>query len=173
MLVGRLGVLLPLLFLLPLLVLLLWLVLLSFGKGQTGSAPMGSLQVLCFLTEGLFGYSRGNPLTCVAPCSMLRATSGDKCFWKPLFSEWLTFCSLRLRRRSHDGNQLSSKQHAASKWAVSSMQSATEVHAKMRHSWPWRVIPASMNKTLLLREPLPSNSTQTTAPRPLIRCSEI
>ena len=28
------------------------------GKGQMGSALMGSLQILCFLTEGLFGYSR-------------------------------------------------------------------------------------------------------------------
>ena len=27
-------------------------------KGQMGSALMGSLQMLCFLTEGLFGYSR-------------------------------------------------------------------------------------------------------------------
>ena len=29
------------------------------GKGQMGSALMGSLQISCFLTEGLFGY----PLT--------------------------------------------------------------------------------------------------------------
>ena len=28
------------------------------GKGQMGSALMGSLQISCFLTEGLFGYSR-------------------------------------------------------------------------------------------------------------------
>ena len=28
------------------------------GKGQMGSALMGSLQFLCFLSEGLFGYSR-------------------------------------------------------------------------------------------------------------------
>ena len=28
------------------------------GKGRMGSALMGSLQVSCFLTEGLFGYSR-------------------------------------------------------------------------------------------------------------------
>ena len=28
-----------------------------FGKGQMGSALMGSLQISCFLTEGLFGYS--------------------------------------------------------------------------------------------------------------------
>ena len=28
------------------------------GKGQMGSALMGSLQTSCFLTEGLFGYSR-------------------------------------------------------------------------------------------------------------------
>ena len=28
------------------------------GKGQMGSALMGSLQILCFLTEGLFGCSR-------------------------------------------------------------------------------------------------------------------
>ena len=30
----------------------------SPGKGQMGSALMGSLQISCFLTEGLFGYSR-------------------------------------------------------------------------------------------------------------------
>ena len=30
----------------------------EFGKGQMGSALMGSLQISCFLTEGLFGYSR-------------------------------------------------------------------------------------------------------------------
>ena len=30
----------------------------SFGKGQMGSAIMGSLQFLWFLTEVLFGYSR-------------------------------------------------------------------------------------------------------------------
>ena len=29
-----------------------------FGKVQMGSALMGSLQISCFLTEGLFGYSR-------------------------------------------------------------------------------------------------------------------
>ena len=28
------------------------------GKGQMGSALMGPLQISCFLTEGLFGYSR-------------------------------------------------------------------------------------------------------------------
>ena len=28
------------------------------GKGQTGRALMGSLQIVCFLTEELFGYSR-------------------------------------------------------------------------------------------------------------------
>ena len=28
------------------------------GKGQMGSALMGSLHLCCFLTEGLFGYSR-------------------------------------------------------------------------------------------------------------------
>ena len=28
------------------------------GKGQTGSALMGSLQISCYLTEGIFGYSR-------------------------------------------------------------------------------------------------------------------
>ena len=28
------------------------------GKGQMGSALMGSLQISCSLTEGLFGYSR-------------------------------------------------------------------------------------------------------------------
>ena len=28
------------------------------GKGQMGSARMGSLQISFFLTEGLFGYSR-------------------------------------------------------------------------------------------------------------------
>ena len=28
------------------------------GKGQMGSALMGSQQILVFLTEGLFGYSR-------------------------------------------------------------------------------------------------------------------
>ena len=28
------------------------------GKGQMGSALMGSLRISCFLTEGLFGYSR-------------------------------------------------------------------------------------------------------------------
>ena len=28
------------------------------GEGQMGSALIGSLQVSCFLTEGLFGYSR-------------------------------------------------------------------------------------------------------------------
>ena len=28
------------------------------GEGQMGSALMGSIQILCFLTEGLFGYSR-------------------------------------------------------------------------------------------------------------------
>ena len=28
------------------------------GKGQMGSALMGSLQISCFSTEGLFGYSR-------------------------------------------------------------------------------------------------------------------
>ena len=28
-----------------------------FGKGQVGSALMGSLQISCFLTEGPFGYS--------------------------------------------------------------------------------------------------------------------
>ena len=28
-----------------------------FGKGQMGSALMGSLQISCFLTEGLFWYS--------------------------------------------------------------------------------------------------------------------
>ena len=27
------------------------------GKGQMGSALMGSLRISCFLTEGLFGYS--------------------------------------------------------------------------------------------------------------------
>ena len=27
-------------------------------KGEMGSALMGSLQISCFLTEGLFGYSR-------------------------------------------------------------------------------------------------------------------
>ena len=30
----------------------------AFGKGQMGSALMGSLQISCFLTEGPFGYSR-------------------------------------------------------------------------------------------------------------------
>ena len=30
----------------------------QFGKGQTGSALTGSLQITCFLTEGPFGYSR-------------------------------------------------------------------------------------------------------------------
>ena len=30
---------------------------LFFGKGQLGSALMGSLQIFSFLTEGLFGYS--------------------------------------------------------------------------------------------------------------------
>ena len=29
-----------------------------FGKGQMGSALMGSLQISSFLTEGLLGYSR-------------------------------------------------------------------------------------------------------------------
>ena len=29
----------------------------SVGKGQMGSALMGSLQITCFWTEGLFGYS--------------------------------------------------------------------------------------------------------------------
>ena len=28
------------------------------GEGQVGSAPMGSLLILVFVTEGLFGYSR-------------------------------------------------------------------------------------------------------------------
>ena len=31
---------------------------LSFGKGQMGSALIGSLLISCFLTEGLFGCSR-------------------------------------------------------------------------------------------------------------------
>ena len=30
----------------------------SLGKGQVGSALMGSLHILVFLTEGLFGYFR-------------------------------------------------------------------------------------------------------------------
>ena len=30
----------------------------AIGKGQMGSALMGSLQISCFLTEGPFGYSR-------------------------------------------------------------------------------------------------------------------
>ena len=30
----------------------------AFGKREMGSALMGSLQIACFLTEGLFGYSR-------------------------------------------------------------------------------------------------------------------
>ena len=30
----------------------------AFGKGQLGSALMGSLQIACLLTEGPFGYSR-------------------------------------------------------------------------------------------------------------------
>ena len=30
----------------------------DFGKGQMGSALMGSLQISCFLTEGFFWYSR-------------------------------------------------------------------------------------------------------------------
>ena len=30
----------------------------EFGKGQMESALIGSLQISCFLTEGLFGYSR-------------------------------------------------------------------------------------------------------------------
>ena len=30
----------------------------AIGKGQMGSAPMGPLQFLVFLTEGPFGYSR-------------------------------------------------------------------------------------------------------------------
>ena len=30
----------------------------DIGKGQKGSALKGSLQICCFLTEVLFGYSR-------------------------------------------------------------------------------------------------------------------
>ena len=30
------------------------------GKGQMGSTLMGSLRIPCFLTEGLFWYSRSN-----------------------------------------------------------------------------------------------------------------
>ena len=30
----------------------------AIGKAQMGSAPVGSLQISCFLTEGLFGYIR-------------------------------------------------------------------------------------------------------------------
>ena len=30
----------------------------ALGEGQMGSALVGSLQIICFLTEGLFGYSR-------------------------------------------------------------------------------------------------------------------
>ena len=30
----------------------------KLGKGQLGSALMGSLQISCVLTEGLVGYSR-------------------------------------------------------------------------------------------------------------------
>ena len=30
----------------------------ALGRGQMGSALMGSLRISCFLTEGPFGYSR-------------------------------------------------------------------------------------------------------------------